>query len=218
MTENSIVFSEKSGRTCVANGLCYDTSQTADLNIQFSPENKISKEEIEIHAKFFPDLKYDIIIGRPSIKKLALVLRFPSHFVESASGVKLDDMWLQTHGLYATAETTDANSNPEVPATNLKIPRPSAMRPCPISKDPDLDFVMPMIHGEEGSLKDKLTKLILEFKDIFRVKLREEDGCMRVPPMKIEVNKDLWETNRNRGPPRILNMQKEGDLKVAVDK
>ncbi len=64
-----------------------------------------------------------------------------------------------------------------------------------IEEEPEL----PEVHGTE-EWHDQLRALLREYKDIFSTTVKKEPA--KVPPMKLEVNLQEWQTPKNRGPPR----------------
>jgi hypothetical protein len=61
----------------------------------------------------------------------------------------------------------------------------------------------------EGSvyLQDRIKKIVGDFRSCFSVELSPEPA--RIPPMELEVNRNLWQVRQNSGPPRHQSSQKQ---------
>lgn len=66
------------------------------------------------------------------------------------------------------------------------------------------------------STQRKIRDLCKRFEDIFSEHVRDEPAA--VPPMEIKVNKTLWQTNRNRGPPRNQSNTKAVEIEKQIKK
>ena len=63
-------------------------------------------------------------------------------------------------------------------------------------------------------LQSKIRTLCEEFEEIFSDRVRSEPAD--VPPMIIEVDKTLWNTNKNRGPPRPQSIVRQRSIEKQV--
>ena len=67
-------------------------------------------------------------------------------------------------------------------------------------------------YGPEPSLNRRLTVACEDFNDIFSMTLPREPADL--PPFSVKINKEEWETNMNRRPPRNQSTLKN----LAVEK
>ena len=120
----------------------------------------------------------------------------------------------QTHELVAafvdriyTSEDTLIEDDDEIDNEYTDVFRPWLQ---PVDVDPDVD-ILDAIHIEGSpALQSALRSLCEEFRDIFANTLPSEPA--NVPPFKITVDKDKWETNQSRGPPRVQSAEKEMEI------
>jgi hypothetical protein len=68
------------------------------------------------------------------------------------------------------------------------------------------NFFHALLSKEHQGIKTLLT----EFKDIFSDKIKAKSA--NIPPFDLEVDKNMWETLRNRGPVRVQTEAKQAEI------
>ena len=82
-----------------------------------------------------------------------------------------------------------------------------------LQKDTDVLSLL-QIEGDD-ELKTELRELCTKYKDIFSTTVKSTPA--KVPPLKFDFNKELWQRTANRLPPRILSQEKQEALSVIID-
>jgi transposase InsO family protein len=63
--------------------------------------------------------------------------------------------------------------------------------------------------------QEKIYQVCLKYSHVFNTKLNKQPA--NVPPMELHINTDMWETNKNKGPPRQQTQEKQAEIKKQCD-
>jgi hypothetical protein len=74
----------------------------------------------------------------------------------------------------------------------------------------DAEFLSRIVIEGTPELQQGIKTILIEFKDMFSDKLKAKSAD--IPPFDLEVDKDMWETFRNRGPVRVQTEAKQAEI------
>jgi hypothetical protein len=60
-----------------------------------------------------------------------------------------------------------------------------------------------------GEWQIKIKSSCIKYKEIFSDKLKSKPATVNIPPFELTINKNKWETYRNRGPVRVRTQPKQ---------
>ena len=229
--KNNIVCSGIIGTSCTkAHGYM-------NINIAFTDENS-SAHRYLIRVNII-DHQHELILGRQTIKDLNITDLFPSHFKNindsKESNDKTQRMTVEeeTGSDVTCPECTPVKGQPKLDSTSVDslhvIAQTEIIRTL-TREDRDEDGIdeneltvfpynnfqkeqtMPNLYGSQ-EFKNELTQLCNEFSAQFATTINKEPA--RVPPMRIEVEKELWQ--RNNYPARPMNAVKMESLRGHID-
>jgi len=198
-----------------------------------------------LFAKLLP-IDYDLIIGLPSIRKLALIKHLPSLFLDENTPSIGDSGWpsagvVPQPILASYAEGGISNRDSEVVITDppfspsgtiwednevetryeqREIPGIDIEQEIPDGGGKNKTELLNQIDYGDGppTLQDKLRKLCYEFKDIIDDKLNEHPAHVD-HPMEVDVDEGAWFNNPgNRRPSRAQSAAKQHEIRRQIQK
>jgi len=164
---------------------------------------------------------YDLIIGRPTIKQYNLLESLKYHLTQCRTCCDSEvvtqrlDTVTQLAAIYQERQNEqryvresmrkyiDYDSDTE----GIEM-HTSEEDPYDIDQSTEEDQIPTEIHGSE-TLKQQLTQLCIEYKDIFSTLLRPTPA--KIPAYEIQCDIEKWHTNKNRIPARVQTHAKQAE-------
>jgi hypothetical protein len=213
------------------NGMCSNSSGEVNIDVQYKNELSQSLETMSNLTAKILDTPYQLILGRPDIKKYKLLKKLVDHFE-----LRDRDGETPTHATPDSAHRRarvpgQPCASDDHPYLNLLIKKDQLLDPEPDDDGIDLKVdeypwerddnaaktpvAGPTIEGPP-ELQCQLKALLEEFPDIFGTELRTEPADLA--PMEIEIDLDKWQTSKNRLPPRAQTRAKEYEIERQLNK
>jgi transposase InsO family protein len=219
-------------------------SSSSSFRFDVSFVNEVNKkvEFITNLEVFVMQSDYELIIGRPTIKKYGLTKKIPSFCeeegVEPAPIVALarrsDGSPLEIGTQTGTEDNPRAalqatKSRVQLYATAIVLDKTDLIDEYddsdyiewpdnPFDMDPrevnSVPFVDRINFQGPTSLQENLRNLCSDYPEIFLEKVQPDPA--RVTPMSIEVDESMWKTSKHRGPPRIQCRSKEEEIDKQI--
>ena len=199
--------------------------------LQCSIFDDLTKSNFDFKSKFkFLDSwhikKYDMIIGLVDILKHGIMAKMASRFQlpitvlgnESDSYTRSNFPCESSRShpnqeskkVAAQLETLTALTHSEVEPFGYTEPTWDLSE----TQERAIEVPLPRLHGDPD-LQRRLLALVQEFSDIWAEHL--DDQPADVTPMVIEVDREKWESIKNRQPYRLHSASKEAEIKKQVD-
>lgn len=227
LTSQGFKMCNCSSRVCSGfRNMCSTALGKINFKLFFVNEITNSEESIDITASII-ETQFDLIIGRPSIKKYGLADKLRSQFAdvvinkETLHGVKNNEdpttlaiaTLSELHSNYIRKQKSELLDYEHDDDGILADPSEA-----PWDKDdsqPNAVEPLPRIYGSE-SLQRGIRELCEEFKDIFSTSLRPEPAL--IPPMELNVDLDKWRDRKNSRPARLQTKAKQYETLRQVNK
>jgi hypothetical protein len=219
-------------------GMCTESPGEISFNFTYFDSATNKEETIPITAKIL-DTPYDLILGRPDIKKHNLLQRIGNHlFVESNSSepLRARQTSLKEHTQFRDSNGgTDGSSmlsmlykkedllSPEYDDDGLEGNDP----PLPWDSEEiaaqhpdhavpsDEAYKLPEVAGSE-QFQAKIRELLKEYKHVFSEELRKEPAKLK--PFDVKFDREKWQRPRNSLPPRPQSRNKHAEIRRQIDK
>ena len=181
-------------------------------------EKENENEKIQLNCTVI-ESPYELIIGRPSMQKYDLFVKLHNHLMNTPNQQQ------NAETAVPSVETLAAVYKQSLPSVEKQYERahmtkfihfdPEAegisypfAEQTPHEETPENENKLPQIFGDKV-LKQKLTDLCTEFADIFSSKVRKEPADL--PPFTINCDTAKWNSNKNKGPPRVQSAAKQAE-------
>ena len=217
------------------------TESPGELSLNFTYFDSVTNEEktIPITAKIL-DTPYELILGRPDIKKHNILQRIGNHlYVESNSSepLRAGQTSLKEH-----TQFRDSNGGPEGSSMLSMLYKKEDLlspeydddglegndHPLPWDTEEiaaqhhnhaaipsDEAYTLPEVAGSE-QFQAKIRKLLKEYKHVFSEELRKEPA--KLEPFDVKFDRNKWQRPKNGLPPRPQSRNKHAEIKRQIDK
>ena len=219
-------------------GMCTESPGELSFNFTYFDSATNKEETIPITAKIL-DTPYDLILGRPDIKKHNLTQRIGNHlYVESTSKEPLR-AW-QT-SLKEQLQFRDSNGGTDGSSMLSMLYKKEDLlspeydddglegddQPLPwdteeiAAKHPDHAvpseeaYTLPVVAGSE-QFQAKIRELLEEYKHVFSEELRKEPAKLK--PFDVKFDREKWQRPKNSLPPRPQSRGKHAEIRRQIDK
>jgi hypothetical protein len=200
----------------IKGGICETSQGILSFNLKYLNFSTNKYENINIQARVLELELCDLIIGLPTIKKYNLVTNFAHLYTETEIADALvvarqrgstsdHSQVVPKEVLYTLA--TNLRRSARIPMEELLTPEASyedefdeqVFEEAPWSSDALHDCTQELeliqLDGSE-ELKAKLRTLILRYREVFSMTLREKPA--EVPPMSLDVDIEKWQVPANQ--------------------
>ena len=203
------IVSNSSKKLCrVCSGLddhCYDISDTIDLTPSYFCPDLNNHYTFPITAYVLNESKFDLIVGRKTIRGLNLFSRFPDQIFANASS--------------STIPLAEVLSSEQVDITCGCQPKENLL---PSDGSPKVDPLTQKVKPAVTQTHVFLASLIQESERLFEAVPPDEDELSAtpadIPSFDFHVNDDQWKVTKNRQPPWAKSTVDQADILSQIIK
>ena len=223
---------------------CYNVDTKIDLCVTFYNELLNNDDTFDISAIILKETPIDIIIGRDTIRRYQLFDKIPSQL--RGNDLILEDITVRKGSIQCECQPKGGSKQPSLiaPTEILTVSPPHRILSSLISmsqnilggslpdddeidhdktdtfkpwlRQPDNSDVLSQIKiSGDKDLQQKIRKVCLKYRDIFSNELPAAPA--KIPAFNLVVDKEKWEVERNRAPPRSQSALKQTALFSTIE-
>ena len=223
---------------------CYNVDTKIDLCVTFYNELLNNDDTFDISAIILKETPIDIIIGRDTIRRYQLFDKIPSQL--RGNDLILEDITVRKGSIQCECQPKGGSKQPSLiaPTEILTVSPPHRILSSLISmsqnilggslpdddeidhdktdtfkpwlRQPDNSDVLSQIKiSGDKDLQQKIRKVCLKYRDIFSNELPAAPA--KIPAFNLVVDKEKWEVEQNRAPPRSQSALKQTALFSTIE-
>ena len=189
---------------------CYKRKGTQQKIVR-AIEGVLAVDQGVITPVSLPENPNDLVYRPDSVEVNRAHISNYIHYEEDTEGIEFRGVdapaadWDSSEPLHAFVSASKAGNSPHASASKAGS--------CDNDVHAETSYIPNNLYGT-AQFVEEMKKVCNKYKHVFNTKLNKQHAL--VPPMHLEVDLEQWQTNKNRGPPRLQTLAKQKEIEKQI--